>query len=298
MIRCTAIMPVYNAAPYLEQALSSLLVQMAPDDELLAIDDGSTDESQRILAEQGDPRLRSFRQQNQGAAAARNRGLDEAKGQFIAFLDADDLALPGRLDLPLARFQERPALALVAGKAQVIDEAGGVLRSMGEPASHGALFWKTLFNSPFTASTVTVRAEAAKGLRFDSAVVPAEDYCYFADMLDRGEGEILDATLARYRVHGAQVTKRREDALREGGNLVSARKLRERLGVVLPDEMVFLLRHLEAFGIGRLEREHMPLAAPAQATLWQLFTQVKRLGVLGEEAQARIEADLQEKLFP
>lgn len=93
------IMPVYNAAETLCDAVGSITAQTCPDWELLLVDDGSTDAS-AALAERlaaADPRIRLLRQQNAGICAARNRGLDEAKGTYIGFCDDDDLYEPAAL---------------------------------------------------------------------------------------------------------------------------------------------------------------------------------------------------------
>jgi glycosyltransferase involved in cell wall biosynthesis len=298
MIRVSTILPVYNAAAYVCQAVTSLLAEMGPEDEIIAIDDGSADGSAEALASLNEPRLRLFRQDNQGAALARNQGLAQAQGRFIAFLDADDRALPGRLSRPLAAFQADPRLVIAGGGCQIIGPDGSILRKQRNPAGDTELKWRTLFNSPFTASTVTIRAEAAGDLRFDPAAVPAEDYGFFADMMDRGEGVILGEALAQYRLHLGQVTKRREEALRAGGNLVSARKIRERLGADLPESMIFLLRHLHSFGLEKLAPDQMALAAPAQATLWQLFARFRKLPGLDPAALGEIEDGLKRSLFP
>lgn len=90
-------MPCYNAASYLHEAISSALNQSTPPTEVLVIDDGSTDDSAQIAASFGEP-VRVVRQANQGESVARNRGFDEATGDWIAFLDADDVWRPEKLE--------------------------------------------------------------------------------------------------------------------------------------------------------------------------------------------------------
>lgn len=94
--RVSVIIPTYNCDRYLAEAIESVLAQSYQDYELLVIDDGSTDTTPSILAAYGD-RLRSITQENQGVAVARNHGLKLAQGEFIAFLDADDVLLPHKL---------------------------------------------------------------------------------------------------------------------------------------------------------------------------------------------------------
>ena len=96
----SVIMPIYNAAPYLREAIDSVCCQTFTDCELICVDDGSTDGSAAILDEISvtDPRVRVIHQANQGVAVARNRGLDEAMGDWITWVDADDLYAPWRLE--------------------------------------------------------------------------------------------------------------------------------------------------------------------------------------------------------
>jgi hypothetical protein len=96
--QASVIIPLYNKGPWVRRALDSVAAQTFADFELLVVDDGSTDGGARIVAEYGDSRFRLISQTNSGPGAARNRGIAEAKGDLIAFLDADDEWLPGYLD--------------------------------------------------------------------------------------------------------------------------------------------------------------------------------------------------------
>jgi glycosyltransferase involved in cell wall biosynthesis len=107
LISC--IVPVYNGERYLREALDSIFAQTYRPLEILVADDGSTDRTPGIVAGFGD-RVRYLRQENQGPAAARNLGIRAATGNFIAFLDADDLWHPEKLARQMARFQARPEL--------------------------------------------------------------------------------------------------------------------------------------------------------------------------------------------
>lgn len=101
--RVSIIIPAYNGEAYIQQAVESVLHQTYPDWELIVVDDGSTDNTRHVL-QQYRNKLRYLYQDNQGVAAARNRGILEAKGKFIAFLDQDDWFLPDKLALQVASF--------------------------------------------------------------------------------------------------------------------------------------------------------------------------------------------------
>jgi glycosyltransferase involved in cell wall biosynthesis len=107
----SCIVPVYNGESYLDQALNSMLGQTYRPLEVIAVDDGSTDGTAKLVADYGN-RVRYLSQPNSGHAAARNLGIREAKGEYVAFLDADDLWHPEKLARQVARFEARPGLDL------------------------------------------------------------------------------------------------------------------------------------------------------------------------------------------
>ncbi len=108
----SVIIPTYNCEQYIAQAIESVLAQKDCEYEIIVIDDGSTDRTGDIL-EPYNQEIRYIKQKNQGVAAARNRGIAEAKGELIAFLDADDYFLPGKLAAQSAIFAKRPNLGIV-----------------------------------------------------------------------------------------------------------------------------------------------------------------------------------------
>ena len=104
----SVIVPSYNEARYLRQMAASILGQTHAELELIVIDDGSTDDSLRILGEIGDARLRVVTQPNSGSYVARNRGISEARGEYIALQDADDISMPTRLESQVRFLEEHP----------------------------------------------------------------------------------------------------------------------------------------------------------------------------------------------
>src|SRR6185312_555318 len=106
----SVVMPLYNARPYVAQAVRSVLDQTCADFELIVIDDGSTDASAEAVeqAAGNDPRLHLIRQPNAGVSAAANRGTELARGEFMARVDADDICLPSRLEKQLEFLRNHP----------------------------------------------------------------------------------------------------------------------------------------------------------------------------------------------
>ena len=121
--RVSVIIPAYNGDRYIVQAVESVRHQTYRDFEILVIDDGSTDKTRQVLEPYFD-RLRYIPQANQGVAAARNRGLQESRGEFVVFLDQDDICYPEKLALQVACFDENPEVDIVHSGWQRVDAEG------------------------------------------------------------------------------------------------------------------------------------------------------------------------------
>jgi glycosyltransferase involved in cell wall biosynthesis len=120
----SVVIPLYNKAPHIEHTLQSVLTQTFLPDEIIVVDDGSTDGGGEIVSALGDPRIRLIRQENQGVSAARNRGIQEARGELIAFLDADDTWKPPFLQEILQLRQRYPEAGAYVTAYEVINQDG------------------------------------------------------------------------------------------------------------------------------------------------------------------------------
>ncbi|CAD5928847.1 putative glycosyltransferase RT0329 [Planktothrix tepida] len=124
MARVSVIIPTYNCDRFLPEAIDSVLMQTYQDYEIIVIDDGSTDETRQVL-ESYQNKIRYFYQQNQGSAVARNLGIKQAKGELIAFLDADDFwIVPEKLAEQVNCFEQQPSLGSVHTGWQIVDAGG------------------------------------------------------------------------------------------------------------------------------------------------------------------------------
>lgn len=175
------VMPAYNAEPFIAEAITSLLGQTYPHWELLVVDDGSTDGTAAALDRFTDPRIRRFQQTNRGPGSARNRALEHVRGDFLAFLDADDVlpsrSLEARVDLLLSR----PELSIADGAVQIVlSDLKRVIRTH-QPAFTGAPLpdLVTLSGRSFAGITWMLRWEVGSPLRFPERTKHAEDFAFF-----------------------------------------------------------------------------------------------------------------------
>ena len=228
MTTVSIIVPFLNAEPYLAEAIASVRAQSWADWELLLVDDGSTDGSSAVAsaAAAADPRIRLITRPADvrgGAAAARNLGLREAGGAFIAFLDADDVYEPDKLSAQLAPFDAHPEIMMVYGPtrwwypaARRLDWTERMRGEAGRVHQPPALFNRVMLmqrgHVPCTCG-VLIRREALDLVGgFEEAFDLYEDQTLWAKLLLRFPAYVTDAVGARYRQHDASATARSEQS--------------------------------------------------------------------------------------
>jgi len=165
----SVIIPTYNMARYLPEAIESVLNQSFKDFEIIVVDDGSTDNTKPIIESFQDKIIYLY-QSNRGESAARNLGIKKAHGEFLAFLDADDKWLPDKLNLQVEVFKNNPTIGMVACGAMGIDESGKFIKQYVPKnfASHNSLL-KALSISqiiPGSSSGVLVRKKCFETVGF------------------------------------------------------------------------------------------------------------------------------------
>ena len=127
--KVSVIITTYNRADILSRAVRSVLSQTFTDYEIIIVDDCSTDDTQEVIGRFKDSRIRSFRhKRNRGASAARNTGIDNARGEYIAFLDDDDECTPNRLADSVSALDSKPHFGMVYGRIEVMDDVTGARR--------------------------------------------------------------------------------------------------------------------------------------------------------------------------
>lgn len=208
--RVTVLMPTYNAERYLDESIGSLQAQTFKDWELLAIDDGSTDGSLQVLERLAatDARIHVLRNpHNMGLSRTRNRALDEARGEFVAWLDADDIALPTRLEKQVGFFEDHPKFGMVGSWVEEIDSNGasnGHRWILNAPAA--CIPATMLFRCYCAQSAMMLRRSEVGDERYDELFPPSEDYEFNARLARRLPMWNLPEVLCLYRRHAASTS--------------------------------------------------------------------------------------------
>ncbi len=205
----SVIMPVHNAGKFLVPAIESILHQTYPRIELILIDDGSTDSSWNVIKNyrtkyQGKIKaLRSKVKLNEAGNAATNMGLRHAKGMYIARMDADDVALPKRIEKQIQYFASHPGTILLGTQALVINERNRIIGNKTVPITNGDIYRQYAIVHPMIHPSVMIN----RGMLPDQNVLYAckyginDDYYTFFKLLPYGKFANLEETLIKYRVH-------------------------------------------------------------------------------------------------
>ena len=224
----TVIMPVRNTAAYVAEAAHSVLRQTLRDLALLVVDDASTDGSGDLVRALGDPRVRVIRSDTPlNAAGARNLALAEAKSEFVAFLDADDVALPSRLATQIDLLRKSPRAVVSASPVTLINEAGAARGRNFAARPSAEIAVTLLFENCLALSSVTARRAALQAFRPESA--PAEDYDLWTRLSPVAEFAMTTRPLTRYRINTSGVSAREPARMRQAVAAIHAAQL-DRLG--------------------------------------------------------------------
>ena len=226
------VIPVYNGAPYLAEAIESVLAQLHRPLEVIVVDDGSEDASAAIADRFGSP-VRCIRKPNGGVSSARNVGLDLAQGQIIGFLDADDLFTPDKLAQQLPRLLADPSREIVIGRSIYFHlHTNPGMQAGAEPRDDDQLTLQL-------ASGLFRRNVFDRVGKFDESLRFAEDWDWFLRARELGVAFLLHREVAfQQRLHSANATHQRD--LNQQGMLhvfrrsIARRKTRDGTAVSLP----------------------------------------------------------------
>lgn len=207
MPKVSVLMPVYNAQQYLAEAIDSIINQTFTDWELLIINDGSTDDSEAIIKSYQDFRIRYIENEsNLKLIATLNKGIALCQGDYIARMDADDIAMPGRLRQQVAFMDSHPDYVMCGADATIIDMDGTPKGTIRNLQTNDLLQINLLFSSPFVHPVMMIRRSALINNLYDSNYIHAEDYELWCRLSKQGKIANIGKELLKYRWHDTNIS--------------------------------------------------------------------------------------------
>lgn len=212
----SVIIPTYNRHAFLADAIDSVLAQTYTDLEVIVVDDGSTDSTALMVKERfgPDPRVRYFYQNNAERCVARNRGIAESRGEFLAFLDSDDLWLPSKIEKQVRLFADNPDVGMVYSWWSDIDVDGNHLQDNGwmgmEGQTHGLIFRQLLQGNILSLATSVVRRSVINdvgGFTLNPGLLCFEDWELWTRISYKHRIEFVPEPLALLRTHPGNTRK-------------------------------------------------------------------------------------------
>ncbi len=256
----SVVMAVYNGERHLRETVSSILSQMFTNFEYIIVNDGSTDRTAELLQSFSDARIMLLHnEQNQGLPYSLNRGLEHARGTYIARIDAGDLAVKERLEAQVAYLEQHPEHGILGSACLVLDDSGQTKGRETFPVTDLDIRWRSLLGNPFLHPSIMLRRDVLvqHHLTYDTAFHSSQDYELWTRVLRHTCGANLKEPLILYRQSSESMTTKRRKEQLANHDRVALRTIRN----VLPDvqisaEQLCELREVFAGGdIPRNQRE-------------------------------------------
>lgn len=215
-MRVSVVIPTYNSGPLVVEAVESVLAQTRPADEIIVVDDGSTDDTAKRLAEFGPP-VRYVQKENGGVSSARNRGIDEATGDWIAFLDADDVWHPRKLEIQLSALARREDLALLGTGLYDWPGTHPDIRADVAVDIEDVSFESLIIRNALVTSTIIARTETLRAAGpFDVTLSGPEDHDLWIRVAQRAPVANLRLALTGYRMNTPGSLSKNVDRMEAG----------------------------------------------------------------------------------
>ncbi len=204
----SVILPVYNGEKTIRETIESILKQTFSDFELIVINDGSKDSTVEIVSSFPDPRIKLFSYPNAGQPASRNRGISRAEGEYISFIDADDLWTPDKLEAQFKALQNNPQAAVAYSWTNMIDESGKFLREGAYLSYEGDVLTELLLSNFLeNGSNPLIRASALREVgNFDESLSNAHDWDMWLRLAARYHFVAVSSIQILYRVSSTSMS--------------------------------------------------------------------------------------------
>ena len=215
MPKVSVIIPTYNYGQYIARAIDSVLNQTYQDFELIVVDDGSTDNTEEIIRTKQNDKIRYFYQENKGAPSARNKGIEESKGKYTAFLDADDEWFPSKLEKQIEKFQKASArVGLVYSGLIYIWKENEDKAIKIVPTLRGNIFVSFLKVTVLGSPTPLIKKNCfQKAGLFDERLPSCQDWDMWLRISKYYEVDYVPEILAKHYIHKNQITEKFENKI-------------------------------------------------------------------------------------
>lgn len=257
MCKVSVLIPVFNAEKYLAEAIDSIISQTWEDWELVIINDGSTDSSLSIIESYTDKRIRLINNElNLGLIKTLNKGIELCKGEYVARMDADDVAHPERLQKQVSFLDQNHNHILCGTNADIINNKGEIVGKIMNPTSNTLLQISLLFTNPFIHPSMMIRKSAFKESLFDEKALHVEDFELWTRLATKGKIANLEQALLKYRWHDSNVSIKHANIQERAKNEIIKRQLLK-LDIKATEEELSLHRltfQLYNFGTKKVDR--------------------------------------------
>jgi len=295
----SVVLPVFNAAGTIGEAVESILGQTYTNFELIIVDDGSTDETSSVIKSFQDPRIRVLHQANRGAGAARRAGVQAAKGRYVAVQDADDLSMPRRLEKQVDFLNTNPKIVAVGSWSEIVNNMSAKRRFHRHPTGTGSLAFLLIFDAYLVATSVMIRREALLSVgNYRDIPYGLEDFDLWFRLLKSGDITNLAEVLVKYREIDQSLSRSRLVERREMLQTIGMRNLCEaaRVNVSTGNLRAAQLVISKWWGVEADTHSPISLKARVVVIIWRAvgFTassypsQILRVLLLGLRVQKRV----------
>jgi glycosyltransferase involved in cell wall biosynthesis len=233
--KVSIVMPVYNAALFLREAIQSILSQTFSDFEFLIINDGSTDDSTAIIEEINDPRIKHVKlSQNKGIVEALNLGIELAAGEYLVRMDADDISRTDRLEMQVSFMDSNPEIGLAGSWVNYFGTKNGLIKT---PVSHNDILWTLLSGSAIFHPSVIMRMSIIRNfnIRYSSQYLHAEDFALWVDLSMKTQLANIPEPLLSYRFSKSSVSSKFASIQRNNADKIRRNMHEQLLGENLSD---------------------------------------------------------------
>jgi len=256
MPKVSVVMSVYNSEQYLRKAVESIITQTFNDWEFIIVNDGSTDNTCKILEEFTDTRIRVLNQINTGLPKALNNGILNSRGEFIARMDADDIALPTRLETQVKFLEQHPDIGIVGSGVYVISSSGKIKGILNYPLNDKEIRKNLIKRNCFIHPSVMIRKKVFEEVGYYNPLFTnSEDYELWFRIAEHYKLANIEEPLLMYRVFDRNITTQRQRRMLLEGIYLRFRAIKK--GLYPPSSIIHLIGPIILLGLPRKIRSNI-----------------------------------------